>query len=82
MITNKSNCRKKVKYKNFSEAKFRLDEIMRDILFSSMNIYWCNRHRCFHLGHSKWMKDKTITKRYFPKIREIEWLPNYEISKS
>ena len=81
MITNKTNCRNKVKYKHYSEAKFRLDEIMRNILFSSMNIYWCNRHSCFHLGHSKWIKDKQIISRYLPNISDIEWLPNYEITK-
>ena len=82
LITNKSNCRKKVKYKNFSEAKIRLDEIMRDILFSTMNIYWCNRHECFHLGHNKRIQDKDVISRYFMKISDIEWLPSYEISNS
>ena len=56
----RSNCRGKIRYTEHATAQKALERYMSQIIFSSMEIYWCGRHTCYHLGHNKRMLRSTI----------------------
>ena len=68
---NKS-CRNKIKYGNFFEAKEALKNYTESILFSNMNLYYCKRHECYHLGHDERMEQEVIVERSFANWEKVK----------
>ena len=54
------SCNYKRKYGNRSQAEQALNSYRERVLFTSMNLYECEAHGCFHLGHDKYMSRSSI----------------------
>ena len=50
----------KIHYKNFDSAYRAYKKYHKDIIFSSMSVYFCKIHKCYHLGHDKYASNKKI----------------------
>jgi len=50
---------KKVSRYTFSEAQKALHTQKNRIVFTTLGLYYCDRHRCYHLGHSN-VNEKVI----------------------
>ena len=59
-----SNCSKKIKFKNFTEANKRKKELTSRYMFTTLVSYWCKRHECVHLGHSRTLTNQKVMDRY------------------
>ncbi len=55
-----SNCNNKIKYRNFTEANKKKNEMLRRQVFSTLVSYWCDKHNCVHLGHTNMSKRKVL----------------------
>jgi hypothetical protein len=53
-------CNYKRKYDNRIQAEQALNSYRERVLFTSMNLYECEAHSCFHLGHDKYMSRSSI----------------------
>ena len=51
-------CTEKEKFQTFTEARAFANAYMEDIVltFHPMKAYYCNKHRCYHVGHDKYAK--------------------------
>ena len=59
----RKTCKDKIRYKTYIEAKKAVINYTNSILFSNMDLYYCNRHDCYHLGHNQKMDKNEVTKR-------------------
>ena len=52
-------CTQKFKFKTFLEATAFANSYMEDIAltFNPMIAYYCNKHRCYHVGHNKFNRE-------------------------
>ena len=47
----RSSCTEKVRYPRHEDALEAAREYSRRVIFAAMNVYRCNRHECWHVGH-------------------------------
>ena len=59
----KNKCGKKIQYKTRHEAEIALHEYLSRVLLSNMNVYRCENHESFHLGHNRFMSTNKIIHR-------------------
>ena len=52
-------CTHKVKFATFTAARAAANAYMEDIVltFYPMIAYYCNKHRCYHVGHNKFNRE-------------------------
>ena len=62
------NCNKKKKFKSFTEANKKKNELIRRYMFSTLVSYWCKRHECVHLGHSRTLDNQAVVNRYAQQV--------------
>lgn len=61
---NNLNCDSKKLFPFKYLALDELENYRKKILFSNMNIYYCEEHFGYHLGHKKRMSKERILKNY------------------
>ena len=47
-----AKCNRKIRYATYKSAETALASLRDQVLFTTMRIYPCRKHSCFHLGHS------------------------------
>ena len=65
-----SNCDSKVKYRNFTEANKKKNEMLRRQVFSTLVSYWCAKHNCVHIGHNYRMSKRKVLDRELKQLGE------------
>ena len=45
------SCTEKMHYSQLEDAEKAAQEHNRRVVFAEMNVYWCKRHECWHIGH-------------------------------
>ena len=67
----KLNCNLKIIYKDESDVKNALAVYREQVLFSTMDSYYCDKHEGYHLGHNHRLSKKKILKIYKAKPKEF-----------
>ena len=47
----RGTCKDKVRYLSKSDAQNAAHEYNRRVIFGGVGDYWCQLHRCWHIGH-------------------------------
>ena len=47
-------CRKRSRYRTHEEAAEQAAKYMERVVMSTLETYYCVRHRCWHNGHASW----------------------------
>lgn len=55
-----NRCDTKRRFQTRQMGELALKKYFAQILFSTMQVYNCRIHDCFHLGHSKHMRNESI----------------------
>lgn len=63
VLQQRKNCKHKMRFKEYVDAEQALERYLSRIMFSSMGIYWCHKHVCYHLGHNRRLVDDSIVLR-------------------
>ena len=53
-------CRKRSRYRTQEDAAEKAAQYMERVVLSSLETYYCLRHRCWHNGHATWNKTRKL----------------------
>ena len=66
-----AKCDRKIRYAPYKSAETALASLRARVLFTTMRIYGCRKHSCYHLGHSKGTTNTRIMREELELMKKV-----------